>query len=51
MECCQCDKEIDLEKVDTYLYDYMGDVWCNACMKEEVDFALDTNYELRRMRK
>lgn len=40
MECCRCDREINLEKENTYHYDYMGDVWCKTCMDEEVNHAL-----------
>lgn len=36
MECCRCDKEIDLKDEDTYHYDYTGDVWCAECMREEL---------------
>ena len=43
MECCRCDKEIDLDKEDAYNYDYMEEVWCKECMEEEVSFALSVS--------
>lgn len=36
MECCKCEKEIDPKDEDSYLLDYVGDVWCKGCMKEEL---------------
>lgn len=37
MECCRCDKEIDLAKELDYEYDYAGNIWCKPCMEEEVN--------------
>lgn len=35
MECCKCEKGIDLKQEDTYFRDYIGEVWCKACIREE----------------
>lgn len=35
MECCMCDKEIDLDKKGEY--DFVGDLWCKECMEKEVN--------------
>ncbi|MDU1838654.1 MAG: hypothetical protein E6780_03665 [Staphylococcus epidermidis] len=37
MECCQCEKEIDLTKKQEYEYDYVGNLWCKNCMEKEVN--------------
>jgi hypothetical protein len=35
MECCRCEIEIHSSADHSYVYDDMGNIWCNSCMEDE----------------
>lgn len=46
--CIMCGKPVNLQYLESYVYDFEGEVWCAACVTVETDGSVDKVIDQKR---